>query len=534
MISAKLANRIWIASQLGEAKTFHKNCFRLATSQQEKLKNYLTINSNTKFGTHYKFNQIANYKNYQAAVPIQEWEDIEPWVELIKKGEQQILTREPVLLFEETSGTSSFSKLIPYTSSLKNEMQKGIGSWMVSLYKNHRRAFEGCSYWSISPPLKEKRETAAGIAIGIEDDTDYFNPLSRFLLNKIIAIPSEIKKELNAERFYFQTFEHLLMKEELSFVSVWSPTFFLQLNDFLTNQKYQLLVSLEKKYGTNNKRIRFLKERLGASYTWKEVWPQLSVLSCWCDAQSAIWIQTVKSTVGNVYIQAKGLLSTEGICSIPLLENKSPVLSVNSHFYEFRELDTDAIFLAYELKKDGIYEIILTTGGGLYRYASGDLIVVDGFYGDAPLFRFLGRKKNQSDLVGEKLSEFQVSQALHAALKNISEKIELAFVYPLLSKTNDTHYRIYIESKPEYQLELADLLLSIATNVEQVLQQNPYYKQAIGLRQLNKSKVFLLPSGFKNKLLDYYKTSFQIKDGNIKIPVLFKKDSLNSILSTLD
>tara|TARA_B100000787_G_scaffold149538_1_gene121583 strand:- start:5462 stop:7060 length:1599 start_codon:yes stop_codon:yes gene_type:complete len=530
MINAKLANKIWILLQSRESKNFHKNCFQLKHSQNIKLKKYLSQNKNTQFGTKHKFDQIKDYNGYKKNVPIQEWNDINPWVELIKNGNGNVLTSEKIILFEETSGTSSFSKLIPYTNLLKKEIQKGVGPWMNALHKNHKSAFKGSSYWSISPPLKGKKKISAGIPIGIEDDTDYFNPFSKFLLSKILAVPTTLKKELHSETFYFQTFEYLLMRDNLSFISVWSPTFFLQLDDFLSIYKVQLVCSLKKKIGSNNKRLLYLEKIITTSYTWKNIWPDLSVLSCWCDAQSSLWVEKVQVAIGDVYIQGKGLLSTEGICSVPLLKDRSPVLSVSSHFYEFRALDSEEVYLANELKDNEIYEIIMTTGGGLYRYASGDLIQIDGFYGQAPTFKFLGRKNSSSDLVGEKLTEFQVSIALQAALKNISTKVEVAFIYPVIDEFNKLHYRIYIEAKKNFKPEITKLLSTIEQHIENTLIRNPYYKTAIDLNQLSSIKAHLLENDFKSKLFNFYINNFKIKDGNLKMPVLFKKDSLNSLL----
>ena len=307
------------------------------------------------------------------------------------------------------------------------------------------------------------------------------------------------------------------------------PTFFLQLDSFLNTHKEQLLIYLKKK-GNNTKRLTYLEKTLSKPYTWKDIWPDLFVLSCWCDAQSTLWIDKVQVAIGNVYIQGKGLLSTEGICSIPLLKNRSPVLSVNSHFYEFRELQTEKVYLAHELKDNKIYEMIITTAGGLYRYATSDLIQVDGFYGQAPTFKFIGRSNSSSDLVGEKLSEFQVSKALQKALKNMSTKIEVAFLYPVINEKNKLHYRICIEAKEAFKLEIIKELSTIEKHIESTLLKNPYYKTAINLAQLMPIKAHLLENGFKSKLFDLYINNFKIKDGNFKMPVLFKKDSLKSLL----
>ena len=54
----------------------------------------------------------------------------------------------------------------------------------------------------------------------------------------------------------------------------------------------------------------------------------------------------------------------------------------------------------------------MTTGSGLYRYRTGDLVEVGT---DGRAIRFIGRTGNVSDLVGEKLSEAQVTRAFAKA-----------------------------------------------------------------------------------------------------------------------
>ena len=49
--------------------------------------------------------------------------EIEPWIERIGRGEPNVLTTEPVLMMEKTSGSSGAAKYIPYTRSLRREFQ---------------------------------------------------------------------------------------------------------------------------------------------------------------------------------------------------------------------------------------------------------------------------------------------------------------------------------------------------------------------------------------------------------------------------
>ena len=63
--------------------------------------------------------------------------------------------------------------------------------------------------------------------------------------------------------------------------------------------------------------------------------------------------------------------------------------------------------------------MVLTTGGGLYRYRLQDLVEVTGHTapgGGCPVLRFVGREGHVSDWFGEKLHERHVRTALEGVL----------------------------------------------------------------------------------------------------------------------
>ena len=74
-------------------------------------------------------------------------------------------------------------ELVP--KSLKQEFQRGVAAWMGAMYKHHRSAFNGKSYWSISPATQKATQTKGGLAVGLENDGDYFDPLTARILEKI-------------------------------------------------------------------------------------------------------------------------------------------------------------------------------------------------------------------------------------------------------------------------------------------------------------------------------------------------------------
>lgn len=52
----------------------------------------------------------------------------------------------------QTRRGTQASKLIPYTTSLKAEFQRGLGAWIADLYAGKPTLMSGRAYWSITPP----------------------------------------------------------------------------------------------------------------------------------------------------------------------------------------------------------------------------------------------------------------------------------------------------------------------------------------------------------------------------------------------
>ncbi|MEO7293805.1 MAG: GH3 auxin-responsive promoter family protein, partial [Ginsengibacter sp.] len=259
-------------------------------------------------------------------------------------------------------------------------------------------------------------------------------------------------------------------------------------------------------------------------FTWKDLWPQLALISCWTDAQAMLWIPTLKQIAGNVNIQSKGLLSTEAVVSIPIKNMPYPSLAYHSHFFEFRDIDSGNIFLAHQLAKDVSYEVIVTTGGGLYRYATKDVVQVMDFYLQVPLLKFLGRHNRTSDLVGEKVSELQVIKIMEQILREENECLPMLFLKAKMIEGAGI-YILYLEDAND------DGRAKIITEkFEKMLCNNPYYSQALHARQLLPMQCKKVDKGFKKRLTKYYSEKNLIKDGDVKLPVLFLHDDLNELL----
>ena len=77
------------------------------TAQREILQDLVTHGQNTAFGRQYHFDKLFTIKAFKENVPIQEYDDIKPWVQKLMDGEQNQLWNSPVSWFAKSSGTTS-------------------------------------------------------------------------------------------------------------------------------------------------------------------------------------------------------------------------------------------------------------------------------------------------------------------------------------------------------------------------------------------------------------------------------------------
>lgn len=515
-----LCNQLILSGGIINHFKFYKDLHRVDVVQEQKLKTYLSQNADSIYGKKSGFRGIKNYGQYIEQVPvIEDWKQIEHYIGRIESGTQNVLCSDNITFFEETSGSTGFSKLIPYNKSLKNEFSIALQVWMYDLSKAIPTAFDGKAYWSLSPPLKTKRVTSGGIPIGLNDDADYFNRFTAWLLSKVMAVNQKTNQAKHSDDFYFETVRQLLLAKDLSLISVWSPTFFLRLNDYLKNNLTALLSEIKE---MNPSRHRELEEALSATSTWKDIWPTLSCLSCWTDAQATSWMPILREKLGNVFIQPKGLLSTEAVVSIPLKNSPFPGLAYRSHFFEFRSTEDQAIYLAHQLVADKSYEVIVTTAGGLYRYATRDVVQVTGHVKQLPLLKFTGRDNRTSDMVGEKVSEVQVNEIIHQLM---GEGLLPAGMMFLKAKAyeNSGQYILYTMYNSE---TTKDKIERLTERFEEILCTNTYYLHALHIGQLQYLTHQFLPVNFKDELIKFYNEKRLIKDGDIKLPVLFLHNEL--------
>lgn len=106
---------------------------------------------------------------------------------------------------------------------------------------------------------------------------------------------------------------------------------------------------------------------------------------------------------------------------------------------------------AHELRTGESYTVIVTTGGGLWRYRLGDLVEVDGFIGATRSLRFLGCGASVSDLCGEKLAETFATRAIAAACASCACTPHFALLAPEHDPAGRWSYTLFAEGKLPYE-----------------------------------------------------------------------------------
>jgi hypothetical protein len=451
----------------GRARRFRELLVDMPAVQEGVLSRILSRNSRCEYGRRYGFDRISSPTQFARQVPMVTYEDLRADIERMSAGEPDVLVADPVLMFEETGGSSGGRKLIPYTAAALETFRAGLLPWMDDLLTAYPRASGGSAYWSISPVARAARQTSGAIPIGMGNDAGYFGDELAGWISQSLSVPPAVADLTDIEEWRRVTARYLLADEMLAFVSIWSPTFLLELLSYIEAHAAELVGYVAR---GNPARAECIAASIedGRLIT-SRVWPRLSVISCWDQGSSRAHAGRLKERFPHAAMQGKGLLATEGLMSIPLVDSPWPVLAVESGFFEFLATDGE-VCNAAQVRVGEEYEVLITNESGLYRYRIGDRVLVREGVGAAPALEFLGRAGVGSDLVGEKLTEDFVIRVL-ARLKLRSACLAVdAKGYVLIVEEEEGTGSLQIEQIGR----LCDLLLA----------DNPQYAHARALNQL--------------------------------------------------
>jgi len=460
-------------------------------AQRERLFSILRRNANCAYGRAHSLARAQSVEDFHAALPVVTYENLRPWVERILGGEENVLTSDPVLLVERTSGSTTAAKYIPYTAALFAEFQAALAPWLWNLYTTYPGLLRGTAYWQVTPLARAPERTRGGIPIGLGAEASYFTPLQQSALARLLSVPAEIAGVADIESSLYVTLFFLLRDRNLSMISVWNPSFFSILlkhahewsghlmRDIHDGEirRVHLPPTIARKQVASPQRAREVESCLSETHMkLTDLWPQLSVVSCWGDAEAAPEFQQLERKFPDVAFQRKGLLATEGVITIPRA-SAGNVAAILSHFLEFLD-DQGGPHLVHQVEPGAEYSVVMTTSGGLWRYRLGDRVRVTGFLRRAPLLEFVGKEDGVCDLCGEKLNPAFVGSVLRDLRRELL--LPVGFAMLVSSRSPEPGYLLLVEQSAPTEL---------GTALDKKLRTNPQYAYARDLGQLAAPRV---------------------------------------------
>lgn len=494
-IAASLAGTAWLSSNVAGYWRYRRALARPEATQRALLASYVRNNADTRFGRDHRFSRIRSIEEFQDRVPLSSYSDVSPHIDAIRQGVGDVLTHDPVRTLALSSGSVAPAKLIPYTRTLEQEFRRAIAPWVIDLYSRRPSLAAGSSYWSITPVASDRPSPPSAVPIGFEEDSEYLGAAGKRLVDATLAVPGVVRSIPDVDAFRYVTLLFLLRRRDLRLVSVWHPSFLTLLLGALASHWELLLDDIRRGTVTppgglppaiasdlggrlhpDPRRSRQLQE-IGP-HDCARLWPRLHLVSCWADGHAALYVAELRTLLPHVEIQPKGLLATEGVITLPF-RDRAP-LAIRSHFFEF--LHDGHAYLPHQLAPGTVYSVVVTTGGGLYRYRLEDRVEVDGFVEHTPSLKFLGKEDHVSDVCGEKLNETFVARVVTEACASAAGAVRFALLAPDVN-SRPPAYTLYLESDTPPSPALGRIL-------DELLSANPHYRYCRTLGQLGPARMF--------------------------------------------
>lgn len=348
--------------------------------QHRVMTRLVTQAANTEWGKKYDYKSIRNYEDFKNRIPVQTYDEIKPYVERLRAGEQNLLWPSEIRWFAKSSGTTNDkSKFLPVSKEALQDIHYRGGKDAVALYFRitpESRFFSGKGLilgGSHSPNLNSNHSLVGDLsAILIQN----VNPLVN-----LIRVPSK---------------KIALMNEwETKIEAIANSTIAMDVTNLSGVPSWMLVL------------IKRILNQTGKQ-TLEEVWPNLEVFFHGGVAfnpyreQYKQVIQSPKMHYVETYNASEGYFGTQNDLADPAM-----LLMIDyGIFYEFMPLEEvgkefPRTYCLEEVELNKNYALIISTSCGLWRYMIGDTVK---FTSKNPYkFIITGRTKHFINAFGEEL-----------------------------------------------------------------------------------------------------------------------------------
>jgi hypothetical protein len=483
--AARPAVRAWLAPR---ARAFARDLGDPVAAQRRVAEAVVADLARTEYGRAHGVRTDGDALGALRRLPVATWEALEPWVARQMATEAAVLTAEPVLFYERTSGSAGPAKAVPCTPALRRAFTTLFLLWLHDLLGAGPALRTGRAWISATPPARPRERTGHDVALGVDTDLDYLAGWPRRLLRPFLALPPEAARLEDPDGFaYVAAFTLLAGRAEV--VSAWNPSLLTVLLDTALARRDDILrdwcTGAAVRGGLRVVVPRARPSALGAlardPVDWPAVLPDLRLVSCWADGPARAEADRLRRRLPGVPVQGKGLLATEAPVTLPLAAAGGCVPLVSEVVLEFVD-DAGALGGLDDVAVGREYALVVTPRGGLPRYRLGDRVRVTHRHLATPCLEFVGREGTVSDLAGEKLAE----PFVEAALARLPLEGAFRSLVPVAGGAGAGHYVLLVDRAAA---DAGDL----ARRLDAELGQAVRYAQARRLGQLAAPRVRVLP-----------------------------------------
>jgi hypothetical protein len=444
-------------------------------AQREVLQHLVTAAQYTEFGKKYRFSNLFNVKSFKKTVPIQEYNDLKPYIERMMQGEENVLWNEPVNWFAKSSGTTSDkSKFIPVSQE--------------SLVDNHFQASKDVL-------------------------SNYYKnfPSSDLLTGKSLVVGGSHQISTINDDIHYGDLSAVLMQNS-PFWGQWlrTPELSIALLDEWENKIEKLAQTTAQENvtslaGVPTWTLILLKRILAITQkqTIKQVWPNLE-LYIHGGVSFLPYRQQFEKIIGAPINYLEIYNASEGFFAGQEQPGDDGMLLFTEHgiFYEFMPIEEygkpwpQTIGLS-EVKTGKQYAPVISTTGGLWRYLIGDTIQFTSI--NPYKIKVSGRVKHFINAFGEEVMVDNTDKAIAIAAQNTGAVINDYTAAPVYFSDglNGTHeWLIEFDNAPANLNDFTIALDSALKNINSDYEAKRY--KDIALRM---PLVHALPNGTFNEWL---------------------------------
>jgi hypothetical protein len=458
--------------------------------QEELMMNLIRSAEGTVIGQKYEFESIKSYQTFSERIPVSSYEDLEPMIELTRKGAQNVFWNTPIKWFAKSSGTTNAkSKFIPVSNEALEDCHYKGSKDLLCMYLNNNENSE---------MFLGKSLRLGGSSQIYENNNTYFGDLSAILIENM-PIWAEFSSTPS---------------NKISLMSEWETKLTAIINETKTENVTSfagvpswMLVLLN----------RIMTETGKENLT--ELWPNLEVYFHGGVSFEPYREQYQKILPRNNFKYYEIYNASEGFFAIQDLNYSNELLLMLDYgiFYEFIPMDTfgtpnqKVIRLAdVELFKN--YAVVITTNAGLWRYLIGDTVRFTSL--NPYRIRVSGRTKHYINVFGEELMVENTDMALAKTCSALHCEVTDYTVAPVFMKDKEKGAH---EWMIEFKKQPADVALFQKTLDENLQTLNSDYEaKRYNNMTLNQLKVNVAR---ENLFYDWLKENDKL-GGQHKIPRL--------------